>query len=207
MKHLLKNLLQAVIPKVSASSPLPLWDRLRLASRRWTRFFSWPGVLAIGVLTICSAFYFSAVRPTHERLDMARHSVMSLQKQIALTSKAHNGNAHTPAEQLAEFYQKFPPERGSSQWLEKLMALAESRGIHLNEGEYKATSDKVGRIVRFQMTLPVKGEYPQIRKFLAALPNELPIVALKSVQFERQKVADPGVEAKLKLVLYLEQES
>lgn len=84
------------------------------------------------------------------------------------------------------------------------MALAESRGIRLNEGEYKATSDKAGRIVRFQMTLPVKGEYPQIRKFLSALPSELPVVALQSVQFERQKVADPAVEAKLKLVLYLE---
>lgn len=87
------------------------------------------------------------------------------------------------------------------------MILAESCGIRLNEGEYKATSDKVGRIVRFQMTLPVKGEYPQIRKFLAALPSELPAVALQGVHFERQKVADPGVEAKLKLVLYLEQES
>ena len=207
MKHLLKSLLQAVIPRVSASSPLPLWDRLRWVSRRWTRFISWPGVLAIGVLTICSGFYFSAITPTHERLDMARHSVISLQKQIALASKAHNGKAHTPGEQLAEFYQKFPPERGYSQWLEKLMILAESCGIRLNEGEYKATSDKVGRIVRFQMTLPVKGEYPQIRKFLAALPSELPAVALQGVHFERQKVADPGVEAKLKLVLYLEQES
>jgi Tfp pilus assembly protein PilO len=204
MRRHLNGLLRAIMPRIGASSPLPLGSRLRWASRRWTHFFSWPGVLAIGVLTICSALYFSVIRPTHERMDMAHHRVISLQEQIALASKALAGKAHTPAEQLAEFYQKFPPERGSSLLLEKLMALAESRGIRLNEGEYKATSDKAGRIVRFQMTLPVKGEYPQIRKFLSALPSELPVVALQSVQFERQKVADPAVEAKLKLVLYLE---
>ena len=207
MSQLLNSLPQAISPKPSASTPLPLWSRLRWASRRWLRFFSWPGALAIGLLAICPAFYFSAIRPTQERLDMARHSVISLHDQIALASKALNGKARTPAEQLAEFYQIFPPERCSPQWLEKLVALAESRGISLNEGEYKATSEKGGRLVRFRMTLPVKGEYPQIRKFLAALPSELPVIALESVQFERQKVADPNVEAKIKLVLYLEQTS
>lgn len=180
---------------------------MRWAPRRWRGLFAWPGVLAIGVLAICPAFYFSAIRPTQDRLDMARHNAISLQDQIALASKALNGKARTPAEQLAEFYRIFPAERYSPQWLEKLVALAESRGLRLNEGEYKATRDKVGRLVRFQMVLPVKGEYPQIRKFLAALPSELPVVALENVQFERQKVADPGVEAKIKLVLYLEQTS
>ena len=57
------------------------------------------------------------------------------------------------------------------------------------------------------MTLPLKGEYPQIRRFLAALPAELPIVALENVQFERQKVADPNVEARIRLVLFLGRES
>lgn len=207
MKRRLNSLLRAISPRPGALPPRPLGSRLRWASRRWLRFLGWPGVLAIGVLAICPAFYFSAIRPMQERLDMARHSAISLHEQIALDSKALNGKAHTPAEQLAEFYQRFPSERYSPQWLEKLMALAESRGLSLNEGEYKATRDKVGRLVHFQMMLPVKGEYPQIRKFLADLPSELPIVALENVQFERQKVADPSVEAKINLVLYLGQAS
>jgi len=67
--------------------------------------------------------------------------------------------------------------------------------------------DKVGKLVRYQMTLPVKGEYPQIRKFLTDLPGALPAVALENVQFERQKIADPNVEAKIRLVLYMERAS
>jgi len=51
----------------------------------------------------------------------------------------------------------------------------------------------------------VTGQYPQIRKFLTDLPDTLPVVALENVQFERQKITDPNVAAKIKLVLYLEQ--
>ena len=85
--------------------------------------------------------------------------------------------------------------------------LAERNGLSLNQGEYKATRDKVGRLVRLQMTLPVKGEYSQIRRFLSALPAETPIIALENVQFARQNIADSTVEARIRLALYLEQAS
>jgi hypothetical protein len=81
--------------------------------------------------------------------------------------------------------------------------VAESHGLSLDQGEYSAVPDKTAKLVCFQITLPVKGEYLKIRKFLAALPTELPIIALENVQFQRQKIADPVVEAKIRLVLYL----
>jgi len=62
--------------------------------------------------------------------------------------------------------------------------------------------------VHFQMTFPVKGNYPQIRKFLTALKVDIPSLSLQQVQFQRQKVGDAMVEANIKLVLYfLEQKS
>jgi hypothetical protein len=53
------------------------------------------------------------------------------------------------------------------------------------------------------MTLPVKGTYPQIRKYLAALIADMPALSLQQVQFKRQKVGDPFVDADIRLVLYL----
>jgi len=208
--RLIKQLLMALRPLVTrpdVSPMLPWSSRLRWASRRWLGLMGWPGMLAVGVLAICPAFYFSAIRPAQERLEVAQHSVISLRQQLELSRKSLGGKEHTPAEQLAEFYRIFPHERSSPEWLEKLVSVAESNGISLNEGEYKATNDKAGRLVRFQITLPLKGEYPQIRRFLAALPAELPVVALENVQFERRKVAEQNVEAKIRLVLFLERES
>lgn len=203
----LRTSLRLLVTRPDASPMLPLSSRLRWASRRWLGLLGWPGILAIGVLAICPALYFSAIRPAQDRLEVAHHSVITLHRQLELASKETGGKAQTPAEQLAEFYRIFPQERSSPQWLEKLVSVAETRGISLSEGEYKATHDKIGRLVRYQMTLPLKGEYPQIRRFLADLPAELPVVALENVQFERRKVADPNVEARIRLVLFLERES
>ena len=178
---------------------------VRLNSRNWLRRMGRSGVLAIGILAVCPAFYFSAIRPLQARLDTARNSAIKLNEQLALAGKSPEGTKLSTEDQLTVFYQNFPGERNSSHWLGKLVALAANRGLSLNDGEYKATRDKVGKLLRYQMTFPVTGQYPQIRKFLTDLPDTLPAVALENVQFERQKVTDPSVEAKIKLVLYLEQ--
>lgn len=189
----------------AVSSPVSLKARLSWNLRRWLRVLGWPGVAALGLLVACPSLYVSAIRPMQEHLQDTQRSVISLREQMLHDGKAGKGKLSTPAEQLVEFYRAFPAERFSPQWLEKLIAVAEQNDLTLNEGEYKTTRDKVGRLVRYQITLPVTGEYPQIREFLAALPAEIPIIALEDVQFERNNIAESAVEAKIKLVLYLEQ--
>jgi Tfp pilus assembly protein PilO len=160
-------------------------------------------MLAIGVLATCPALYFSTMPPAQERLQTAQANARSLHERIARSTAAMAMNQRPVEEQLTEFYRIFPGEKSSPQWLEKLLAVAETHGLAMDQGEYTATPDKTAKLVRFQITIPMKGEYLKIRKFLAALPTELPIIALESVQFQRQKIADPVVEAKIRLVLYL----
>lgn len=188
-------------------STVQLRERLHWAFRRWLRILGRPGVLAVGLLVIFPPFYFSAIVPAQERLDVARRNTLSLREQIMHAGKSLDGGWRTPSEQLAEFYRIFPEERYSPQWLERLAALAEKNGLSLNEGEYKAVRDKGGRLMRFQMLLPVKGKYPQIRRFLAALPVETPIIALEHVQFNRQNITDSTVEVRIRLALYMRQAS
>lgn len=189
----------------TGAAPVAWSTRVGTTLRRSLRALGWSGVLAIAVLASAPVFYFSVIHAAQERLDLARHKAIALNRQLAPAAMALKLKADTPAAQLAQFYKRFPAEGASPEWLEKLVAVAQSRGLSLNEGEYKVTREKAGRLLRFHMTLPLKGEYPQIRKFLAALPGELPVVALENVQFERQKVADPIVEVSVKLILFLEQ--
>lgn len=209
MRYLARAWLQANTRRIArwrdALAPEKLWLRLRGSSRRGLRILGKPGVLAIGILAVFPPFYFSAIVPAQQRLEAAQRSALSLREQIQHASL--DGIRRTPAEQLAEYYRIFPEERNAPQWLKKLFALAGKNGLSLQEGEYKTVRDKVGRLMRFQMVLPVTGEYRQIRRFLAALPAELPIIALENVQFSRQNVADPFVDARIRLTLYLEQAS
>ena len=186
---------------LAAIAASPMWAR-----RRWLHLFGWPGVMAGGLLAACLAFYVSAIYPAQARLNEAQESANSIQERVKLASNGLNHNELTPAEQLAEFYRIFPSDRNMLPWLQKIFDLAERQGIRLDRGEYKVTRDRVGRLVRFQMTLPVRSEYPQIRRYLSSLRAEIPIISMEHLQFERQKVNDSEVEAKIKLALYLEHE-
>lgn len=177
--------------------------RLDRALGRRLRRLGLPGMLGIGVWVMAATFHLSAVLPAQQRLDEVRASAASLQQRIAQAGRQLNANERTPAEQLAEFYRVFPDEASSPDWIGRIEAIAQDSGLSLDQGEYKPTRDTVGRLTRLQMTLPVRGEYRQIRRFLSGTGAAVPIVSLEQVQFERQKIGDPLVDAKIKLVLYL----
>jgi len=175
--------------------------------RRWRRLMpllGWPGVVGIGLLALCPLFYFSAVLPMQARLEAAKF--------IASPAAGMQGNSigtpnATPSEQLAEYYRFFPGEKDSPKWLGKLVEVGERCGLNLNQGEYAVTQDKVGQLSRFRIALPVEGKYLQIRRFLATLPREIPMLALENVQFERKDIETSEVQAKIRLVLYLGRDS
>lgn len=176
----------------------------RLKMGRRLRRLGLPGTLGIGAWVMAASFYLSAVLPAQQRLDEVRASAASLQ-QGAQAGRQLDANARPPAEQLAEFYRVFPDETSSPDWIGRIAAIARDSGLSLDQGEYKPTRDTVGQLTRLQMTLPVRGEYRQIRRFLTDTGAALPIVSLEQVQFERQKVGDPLIDARIRLVLYLGQ--
>lgn len=187
------------VPAMSLSA------QLRWQLRHWLPLLGWPGIVGISLLAICLTLYLSTIRPLQSRLAEAQRRVALAGEQL-LNASTHRGEG-TPSEQLVKFYKFFPTEKNSPEWLEKLVVVAEKNGLNLNEGGYQVTRDKAGRLMRFRITLPVHGKYQQIRKFLASLSTEIPIMALENVQFERNKIIESAVKAKVKLVLYLVQES
>jgi len=190
--------------------PLPSALRLKhplLARGRWLRLFGWPGAAGAGLLAACAAFYLSAIGPAQTRESAARASAVSIRERVKLAAHGLGGSELTPAEQLDEFYRIFPNDKNLLPWLKKVFDLAEAQGINLDQGEYKLVRDKVGKLSRFEIILPVRGGYPQIRNYLNRLHAEIPIVSMEHLQFERQKVNDPQVEAKIRLALYLEADS
>ena len=72
----------------------------------------------------------------------------------------------------------------------------------LEQGDYRLASGKGDKIERYQITLPVRGSYAQIRKFIGRLLADLPTASLDGVSFQRQKISDPQVESQIKFTLY-----
>ena len=51
----------------------------------------------------------------------------------------------------------------------------------------------------------MKGTYAQIRRFLAAALNDIPVASLDRVAFERKRAADLQVEASIRFTLFIDQ--
>jgi hypothetical protein len=148
------------------------------------------------LFALCAPWYLAAIRP--ERIELARAA--AVKRQPAPPRPAAQDGAAT---ELARFYARFPSQDAFPDALDQLLKTAAQHALLVQQGDYTVTRSSAGRLVRFEVLLPVHGSYPQVRTFLRALARDVPGMALENAQFERRSVADPVLDVKLRLVLFL----
>lgn len=160
------------------------------------------GVIGIGIFVMCVVMYLSAIRPGTESLQSLRDKVEQ-QNRPGIKPGGMVDAARDPAEQLEIFYRAFPARSSVPASLEKIYRAAEEENLRLDQAEYKASTAIVGKLVRYQVTLPLRGGYANIHKFLVHVLREIPTASLERVLFERKKIDDAAVDATVTLVLHL----
>lgn len=177
---------------------------LPLFLRRNSLRLGWPGVLGGYALALVLVADAAFVLPAGDRADAARRTVASLQHRLdALGGPGAKDRPLSLEEQLTVFYGNFPSEQNLGGQIGKLAGIAARHGLALQQVDYKSERDTAGKLTHFQVNLPLRAPYPVLRQFLSALHAEMPMVAVEQVQFERQKIGDGTVDARLRLVLYL----
>ncbi|MFA9217090.1 MAG: hypothetical protein ACEQSK_08285 [Sphingomonadaceae bacterium] len=104
---------------------------------------------------------------------------------------------------LAAFYEVLGERRYAEQQVKLLFDLAAKSNLTLAQGEYKAAFDKASGVSTYQVLLPVKGSYGAIWQFAMHSLREMPFAALDEISFRRDSIAEPVVEARLRVTLYL----
>jgi hypothetical protein len=146
------------------------------------------------LLAGAAALWPLALQPAQARLERAR---MQLAAAHAAAPRAVRAVAAAPYGRLWR-EERFPDV------LAQALAGAAECGLRLDEGAYRVTRESAAQLARYQILLPVRGDYAQLRRYLAGLNASLPGLALERVQFERPKVGDAALEARLALVLFME---
>lgn len=163
----------------------------------------WPGVVGATLLAFCLAFYASTIVPGEAELARLQQDAVMLQEQLRRSEHLIRAGLNTPSGQLAAFYHALPTANSTPDWLEIIYLAAQEQNLKLEQGDYRTAREQVGRLTRYQITLPVKGPYLQIRQFVAAVLSQVPAASLDAIKFERQKIGESTIEAKIKLTLYL----
>lgn len=162
-----------------------------------------PAAIGAGLLVFAGAIHVTALASARHELARLELEAQSLQARIKQAAASLSGAPDNPEEQLAAFYAFFPGNGSLPDWLDKLYAAAKAEGLALEQGEYRVGHEQQAGLVHYQITLPLKGTYPQLRRFLGAALVAVPIASLDDVRFTKQSVGQAAIEAKVKLTLYL----
>lgn len=178
--------------------------RLAWHARDARRAVGLPGVAGAAILVASLLFYAVAVLPVAaESAALAREITALEAARQAAPADGTREKPSDPVRQLAEFYRFFPKSSQAPDDLAKLHALAAVHGVQLDQGTYRLLRDRVGKLSMYEIALPVKGDYPQLRKFMSQALTEIPYLSLDSVSFQRQKAGDTTLESQIKFTLFL----
>ena len=160
-----------------------------------------PGCLGALCLVAALVFFVLEVMPTTDRV-----ANLASRKQALQARKAQGPGlvAHTPAQQLANFYSAFPPGSAIPDVLARIEQIAREQQLELELGEYAMVREPGARLDQLRITLPVKGSYLQIRKLIAEALHTQAALSLESLSVRRAKVAQDAVDGRIVFLLFLE---
>lgn len=169
--------------------------------RYWLGLVGRPGLVGIALLVIAAALVGSVVVPQRERVAKLEQDIELMRRAPPETETAL---PETQQVKVEKFYRSLPQSATTPDWLQKIFDSASNQGVVLEQGEYILLSNANAKIEQYRIIFPLKGTYPQLRKFMAGALEAVPALALESLLFKREKIADGSVDAKITFLLYLE---
>jgi len=176
--------------------------RLAWQTRQMLNAIGWQGVL--GIVLLATGLLVAIMIPSKlDDLEQAQGKVETLRKRLLLAETDGGGRGSSRNTQLADFYAFFPDVATLPDWLERIYAAAEKNGVQLDAGEYKLLQDRNQKLVRYQLTLPVRGNYLQVRGFIAEVLTAVPAAALDEIGFRRDSVGATVLDARVRFTVYM----
>ncbi|WP_310451864.1 hypothetical protein [Sulfuritalea sp.] len=156
------------------------------------------GAAGLFILTLLPGFYWMTIKPVHE--EAAR---LAARIETAGNRSQDSGDApRSRNERIRAFVEFFPERKHVPHWIQQIHTVADKEGIVLERGDYRRPTGDGPLPVPVKITLPVKGSYAQIRRFITAALADVPTLALDEVSFQRQSARDPKIEAQIRFTLY-----
>ncbi|HJV26887.1 MAG TPA: hypothetical protein VJ673_14460 [Aromatoleum sp.] len=188
---------------------LPSYDRkaprskilLRLARERVGRIAAgagWIGGVGAALLLIALAASWFVARDTDER-----RAALAAERAALLRGEGRQTPVVDERERLKTFYDRFPPAADLPARLHRLDELAVSHGVTSKRTDYRSGTASGTSLQVVSLAIPIEGEFKAIYDWLADVLNDMPEVALESLNVKRADSATSAVEAEARLQIYL----
>ncbi len=174
---------------------------IRWRLRRAMHAMGWAAIGGVALAIFAAGFFFSNVMPLQAKVTVLRDRVQRLETQAG--GQAQIVDPERPDARLAAFYDQLPAAEQAPEVVRRLHSHADDVGLVLERGEYRPLPDPSGRLMRYQLVLPVKGSYPQVKRFLAQAMRDTPGLALDSISLQRDQGGSPALEVQLRFTVFM----
>jgi Tfp pilus assembly protein PilO len=180
---------------VDARAELTLWR-----VRRALRSMGWPAIGGLALAVFAAGLYLSSALPLQAQVEELHARVRQLEERVG-SVPARSAQLQDPDAQLTAFYEGLPRARQAPEVVRRLHSSARQSGLVLERGDYRPLPDPSGKLLRYQIQLPVRGDYPQVKAFLARA-LQTPGLALDGIGFQREENSQ-ALEAQLRFTVFL----
>jgi hypothetical protein len=161
----------------------------------------------LGLIIFSGVFFLVAVLPRQTESSALMLKAETMQARVKAEPVAHEGEGMRPrmsgSQALKVFYAFFPNADSTPFWIGEVVQAAAKHGVEINGTEYRMDREKDVKLARYEMVLPIRGQYPLVRGFVADALRAVPAMALVDVAIKRESVESELLEANLKFNLYL----
>jgi len=157
------------------------------------------------VLLVAAAGYLQlALLPAREAaIESTEHRLAVVERNARRAALEQHSTRTTPEEARQRLLAAFPETAALSAELGRLVELAEKQGLMLSGGDYRLQPAKDGALFdRYQLTLPVKGDYRAVRTYLKRVRADFPGLAIEDIALRRDSIASAEIEAQLRFVVF-----
>lgn len=163
-----------------------------------------PGLAGVLLLIACSVYWVAGLGPGQQAVAELQARVERAQlRQQRIASGLEPAPPVAPRNQLETFHRDLPEQLEATTAIDRIYALAGRERITLAHGTYTLGVDKRSKLASYRIVLPVSGSYPQLRRFLQALLDEVPGLVLEDAGLQRRQIGDSQLTGQLRMTLYL----
>jgi hypothetical protein len=181
--------------------------RLKWMIAKSLRRLDWMALIGFSLVMVAMAGHFAIKVPMQSGIDQLERKLAAKKADAMKATNAGKRPVIPPVNtRLNEFYDYFAPKRGVADRLERIYDAASAQSIQLVQGDYKLVQGTTGKLSGYQISLPVRGPYAHVRKFVLQVLDEVPGASLDELAFTRESIGSAELEAKIRFTLYLRTE-
>ena len=173
---------------------------VRRAAWQLTRWAQRPGA-GPGLAALCVLLLLAAALFWHRSGRELEAATAARAKQVAQLRPAATAGGAPDA--VRQFLAGLPAADDAAAVVQVLFDQAEREGLRLPRGNYRLQPEPATQLMRYRISLPVRGEAQRVQRFVQAALVAVPTLAVESIHFKREGVAGLVVEARIEWVLFV----